>query len=295
MNSIWSDFIQTTEELYRSRDLRFNDSTKDLWLKAIGAKPGDKILEIGCAGGTFCHKLKKYVPDIEITGLDRDSSHIEFAKKKSVELGISCKFINGDATAMPFSDDTFDLCYSHTVSEHIPHHPFFGEQYRVLKKGGRIVVLSVRTRLGVKDANWFIMGNEERELMEKAWNKAGNFDTEHNIGAYEMDEHEYPVELEKAGFGNVNVDMFTFVDFAPDNASVSDATAIEQINCHRMHSLASVQKALNISPDALSDNERHELDNLINKRYDERIEKYKSGEKLWDFSTSAVLVASGIK
>ena len=295
MNNIWSNYIQTTEELYHSRDRRFNDATKDLWLKAIGAKPGDNILEIGCAGGVFCHKLKKYVPDITISGIDLDISHIEFAKKKSVELGLSCEFINGDATAMPFVDNSFDLCYSHTVSEHIPHEPFFGEQYRVLKTGGRIVVLSVRSRMGIKNANQYIMSEDERELMEKAWSKAGNFDAEHNVGIYEIDEHKYPVELEKAGFHNVNVDIFSFVEYAPDNFSVLDDMAIEQINCNRMLSLTSVQKALNISPDALTDKERDKLINLINKRYDERIKQYKSGVKLWDFSTSTVLVVSGVK
>lgn len=295
MDNMWSKYVQTTEELYRSRDLRFNESNKDLWLKAIGARQGDSVLEIGCAGGTFCHKLKKYVPDIKITGLDFDVVHIAFAKRKTTELGLQVDFVNGDATAMPFSGDTFDLCYSHTVSEHIPHTPFFGEQYRVLKSGGRIAVLSVRSRLGVKDSNWFIMGDDERILMEKAWSKAGKFDMEHNIGAYEMDEHEYPVEIEKAGFRDVNIDMFTFVEYAPDNASVSDELAIEQINCHRIHSLASMQKALNISPDALTKAEREALANMINARYDKRIEQYKSGVKLWDFSTTTVLIASGTK
>lgn len=295
MDNIWSKYVQTTDELYLSRELRFNDSTKNLWLSAIGAKSGDEILEVGCAGGTFCHKLKKYVPDIEITGLDFDAGHIEFAKRKTTELGLQADFINGDATNMPFHDSTFDLCYSHTVSEHVPHEPFFGEQYRVLKPGGRISVLSVRSRLSIKDLNWFIMSDDERALMEKAWSRAGNFDSEHNIGSYEMEEHEYPAWLEKTGFRNVNVDIFTFVDYAPDNASVSDELAMEQINCHRTHSLACMYKALCISPDALTESETETLINLINVRYDKRIEQYKSGVKLWDFSTAAILVTSGIK
>lgn len=295
MDTTWSKYVQTTEELYYSRDMRFNDFNKELWLKAIGAKSGDNILEVGCAGGAFCHKLKKYLSDVKITGLDLDAGHIEFARKKSQELGLQVDFVIGDATAMPFADNTFELCFSHTVAEHIPHVPFFGEQYRVLKKGGRIVVLSVRSRLGVKDTNWNLMSEEECTLMEKAWSRAGNFDAEHNIGAYEMDEHEYPAELEKAGFRNVNVDLFSFVDYAPDNASVSDEMAIKQINCHRLHSLASLQKALNISPDALTKVEREALIKLINDRYDKRIELYKSGVKLWDFSTLAVLVATGVK
>lgn len=295
MENFWSDYIQTTEELYFSRDLRFNDSNKDLWLSAIGAENGNKILEIGCAGGTFCHKIKKYIPDTEITGIDLDSAHIEFAKRKSAELELDCDFVCGDAINLPFESDTFDLCYSHTVAEHIPHKPFFEEQYRVLKKGGRMTVLSVRTRLGLKDTNFPKMSEEEYALLGKAWSKAGNFDSEHGIGKYEIDEHEYPKELEKAGFGDISVKMFTVMDYAPDSSDVSDETALKQINYQRLCALASVQKALKIAPDALNDKERERLSQLINDRFDERINKYNNGQKIWDFSSSTVLAVSGIK
>ncbi len=295
MNTIWSQYVQTSEELYQSRDLRFNDSNKDLWLNAIGVKSGQNILEVGCGGGVFCHKIKKYVPDVKITGLDLDTAHIEYARAKALELGLDCTFVNADATAMPFGDNSFDLCFSHTVAEHIPHEPFFGEQYRVLKPGGRITVLSVRTRLGVKNNDWDNIGDEVKALLEKAWSKAGDFDKEHNIGAFEMDEHEYPRELEKAGFHHVNVDFFTVVDYAPDNASVPDEIAIKQINSQRIGWLASVQKALNRCPDALTEHEKSALINLINERFDKRIKQYYNGEKLWDFTTVAVLAVSGRK
>lgn len=295
MRNTWSKYIQTSEELYCSRDLRFNEHNRDLWLKAIGAGNDDVVLEVGCGSGAFCHKLKKYVPGIRITGLDNDAGHIGFARRKTAELGLQVEFVLGNATAMPFADNTFDLCFSHTVSAHIPHEPFFGEQYRVLKSGGRIVVLSVRTHLGISDPKWSVMGDEERELLEKAWSNAGNSAIDHNVGAYEIGEHEFPAELEKAGFRDVNIDIFSFSEYAPDNASVPDELAIRQINCRRIHSLASVQKALNLSPRALTESERDRLVNLINERYDKRIEQYRSGVKLWDFSTTTVLVASGRK
>jgi len=295
MKNFWSTYIQTSEELYESRESRFTDSNKDLWLNAIGVKSGDNVLEIGCAGGTLCHKLKKYISDIHVTGLDLDEGHIEFAQKKSHELNLPCDFVTGDATALSFADNTFDLCYSHTVVEHVPRDKFLSEQYRVLKAGGRITVLSVRSRLGVKDPNAFLTSDYERELFEKAWSKAGNFDAEHNIGSFEMDEHDYPRELEKSGFRNVNVDFFTIVDFAPDNASVSDESAIQQINSRRMNSLSSLRKALNISPDALSDTEQQTLIDMINQRFDKRIAQYNAGEKLWEFTTTTVLAVTGIK
>lgn len=167
MDTTWSKYVQTTEELYCSRDLRFNDYNKDLWLKAIGAKSGDNILEVGCAGGTYCHKLKKYVPNIKITGLDRDAGHIEFARRKSAELGLQVDFVIGDATAMPFADNTFDLCFSHTVAEHIPHDPFFGEQYRVLKECGRIVQEGTHDELmSENDKLYYQMYSKQAELYE---------------------------------------------------------------------------------------------------------------------------------
>ena len=292
MNVNWSKYIQTTEELYRCRDMRFNEQNKDIWLNAIGAKAGDNILEIGCAGGVFCHKLKQYVPNISITGVDLDSAHIEYAESKFEETGV--QFINADATSLPFGDNLFDLCYSYTVSEHIPHEPFFKEQYRVLKNGGRIVVLSVRKNLGVKNIATDISETEQR-LIEKAWSKAGENPIALNVGIYEIDEHNYPKQLEKYGFKDVNVNMFTIVDYAPDNYLVSDEMAVEQINIQRMHSICSVQKALNINSDALSKCEYDTLIELINKRFDKRINQYKRGEKLWDFSSSTVLAVSGVK
>lgn len=295
MNDIWSKYIQTTEELYQNRDLRFNDSNKDLWLNAIGAKSGNNILEIGCAGGTFCHKIKRYLDDVNITGIDLDTEHIKFAKEKSEELGLPCNFLTADAAKLPFADNSFDLCYSHTVCEHIPHKPFFGEQFRVLKNGGRISVLSVRSRLGIKYDASADMKDEEKFLTEKLWKNAGNFDREHNVGIYEMTEQEYPVELEKAGFRDVNVNVFTIMEFAPDNASVSVKTALKQINCMRLHALASVQKGLNISRNALDESEQKQIIKLINERYDKRTEKYLSGERVWDFTTTTLLAVSGIK
>ncbi|MCI8386903.1 MAG: class I SAM-dependent methyltransferase [Clostridiales bacterium] len=295
MNNIWSKYIQTTAELYDSRDLRFTDDNKQLWLNAIGAKSSDKVLEIGCAGGTFCHKLKKYIPGIDITGIDLDEGHIEFAKAKSTELSLDCKFLAGDAAHLPFNDNSFDVCFSHTVSEHIPHDAFFGEQYRVLKPGGKICVLSVRTRFNIKSDGVYAPTDEECRLMKKAWSSSDDFDKDLNIGAYELDEHDYPRELEKYSFHHVNVNVFTIIDYAPDNSSVNEETALRQISCKRMSCIESLQKALNRSPNALTSAEQERLVELINHRFDSRIEQYRFGSHLWDFTTSTVLAVTGIK
>lgn len=297
MNKRWSQFVQTSEEMYRSRALRFHDGNKELWLKALQLENGMRVLEVGCGGGIFCHRIKTYLPDTEVTGLDFDIGHIEFAKAKTVELGLDCKFINGDATKLPFDDNSFDLCYSYTVIEHIPTEQFLSEQFRVLKPNGKIVVLSVRSNMGLSNNNNFLVSEEEKEkeLFQKAWEKAGDFDKENGIGVYELEEHDFPKVLERAGFKAINIDFFTVSNYCPDNTSISCGMAIEQINVNRLHTLASVEKALRINPDGLTDTEKKKLFDMINKRYDARLEQYKSGEKQWDFMASTTLVASGIK
>ena len=93
----------------------------------------------------------------------------------------------------------------------------------------------------------------------------------------------------------MDVGFITVTDYAPDNAFVPDETALEQIECHRRHSLAAAEKPLRLAPEALTASERQEFFDMINRRYDERIRLYQSGEKLWDFSNTTVLFATGKK
>jgi len=256
---------------------------------------GMSVLELGCGGGIFCHRIKEYLPNTTVTGLDRDTGHIEYAMAKSKELGIDCKFVVGDVLTLPFKDCSFDACTSHTVVEHVPTSRFISEQYRILKPGGVVSVQSVRTGLNIAPENWKPDDSEENELLNKAWEKAGNFDKENNIGAYPISESELPAALEKAGFRNVSVNFIAPVRYAPDNADINDELAIEMININRLHTLSSMQKALNIAPDGLTAAEAMRLEGLINRRYDARVDMYLRGEKLWDVATGVVMVATGYK
>jgi len=264
-------------------------------LNAIGVKDGMSVLEVGCGAGIFCNRIKTYLPKCQVTGLDFDTGHIEYAKTKSAELGLDCTFVNGDATNLPFGNEIFDLCYSHTVVEHIPTEPFFKEQKRVLKPGGRIVVMSVRTKMGLHTDEWNAIGGREQELRDKVWQVAERNQPRKDIGGYEMREEDYPKMLERFGFHDVNVDFITAVPYAPDNATVPETMAKEQIEYQRYSNVNSAEKAILLAPDVLTDAEKDELFRLTNERFDARIEAYRRGEKRWDMSVSTVLVASGRK
>ena len=295
MDSMWSKFVQSSEELYNSRALRFREDNKDLWINAMKLVDGMNVLEIGCGGGIFCHRIKTFLPNTVVTGIDRDAGHVKYAKNKSIELGIDCNFLVGDALNIPFEDSSFDACTSHTVIEHVETNKFLKEQYRVLKSGGVISVLSVRTSLNVTPENWNPTSEEEIKLSNKAWGKAGNFDKEHGIGAFEMKESDFPIALEKAGFENVCINFISTVAYAPDSNDVCDELALQQINANRIATLESMNKALRISPDGLTADEITRLTELINKRYDDRVDKYLNSEKIWDIASSNVMVITGYK
>ncbi len=114
MNDIWSRKVQGTKTLYYSRKLRFDDMFSEQYKTLFGLdeKMNIKVLEIGCGPGALAGALHRWYPDAEITAVDRDSEFIRFAKEH--ESGIT--FMEGDATSLPFEDNSFDAVISNTVS-----------------------------------------------------------------------------------------------------------------------------------------------------------------------------------
>ncbi|MHB1153906.1 MAG: class I SAM-dependent methyltransferase [Eubacteriales bacterium] len=294
MNTYWSTYVQKTEELYNSRALKFHRGNIDKWASAMQIQDGMKILEVGCAGGLLCHRLKEYLPNTDITGLDFDLGHIEYANKKSKELNLACDFIAGDATALPFNENTFDVCYSHTVINFCEPELFVGEQYRVLKTGGKIIILCVINPSN-KPEEWIPTdGCDEKKLFDKVWQEASK-NSKSDIKKYENNAEKYFEYINNQGFKNISIDTVATVKYAPDCYNISHDMAIAQINEDRLSEACSVEKAYIMAPEALTDEEYCLLLKLINRRYDKRIEQYEKGEKSWEFRVATTLVISGTK
>ncbi len=294
MNNYWSQYVQKTEELYLSRALRFHSGNIDKWIDAMQLHDGMKILEVGCAGGLLCHRLKERLPNAEITGLDFDNGHIDFAKKKTKELELQCNFVAGDATQLPFEDNCFDVCYSHTVMNFCVPEKFVSEQYRVLKPGGRMIIMDVCDR-GSKPEEWIPTDDcEEKELFDKVWSAASE-NPNSEIKRYENRPEKFAMYLAAQGFHNISVDAVATVKYAPDFDNVSEELARAQIDDDRMSELSSAEKAYKMAPNALSKIEYQSLLDMINRRYDKQIELSKSGEKTWDFRIVTTVLISGSK
>jgi len=75
-----------------------------------------RILEIGVGEGVVMARVRERFPAATIVGLDLPDASLA---QEWRELGLSCLF--GDATSLPFADDTFDLVMAIEVLEHVPN------------------------------------------------------------------------------------------------------------------------------------------------------------------------------
>jgi SAM-dependent methyltransferase len=118
------------------------------------ATRGLRVLEIGCGMGTDGAQFAAAGADY--TGIDLTDAAIELARKKFEFSGLSGEFRVADAENLDFSDESFDLVYSHGVLHHTPETArAVREMHRVLKPGGRAMVMlyhrgSYNYRIGIR-------------------------------------------------------------------------------------------------------------------------------------------------
>ncbi len=76
-------------------------------VKHYNLKPGSRVLDVGCGKGFLLYEIKRYYPQIEISGIDISSYAIDNSKNEIKE------FLSvGSASKLPYNDEEFDLAIS---------------------------------------------------------------------------------------------------------------------------------------------------------------------------------------
>jgi ubiquinone/menaquinone biosynthesis C-methylase UbiE len=101
---------------------------------------GKKVLDVGCGNG---YVLNKYALEgAEVFGIDITQIAVDICKKRFDIYGLKGNFQIGSAEDLPFEDETFDCVCSMGVLHHTPNtEKAVKEIYRVLKKGGRLILM----------------------------------------------------------------------------------------------------------------------------------------------------------
>jgi arsenite methyltransferase len=135
--------------------------------RRLGAQSGERILDIGCGPGFYCAELAEEVrPSGSIVGVDASASMLALAQRRCAELA-NVELLEGEATALPVADGSFDAALSVQVQEYLPDvAASLAELLRVLKPGGRALIW---------DIDWAtasVSGEPERsERILRAWDE----------------------------------------------------------------------------------------------------------------------------
>ena len=125
--------------IYDSVFASMNRGLQNIGLSLCPPYQGMKVLDVGCGTGQFLASYQK--AGCEIHGLDPSPSMLELAKNR---LGESAALRLGDAAAMPYDADAFDLVASSLVIHELDEptrKAVIGEMKRVVKQDGRILII----------------------------------------------------------------------------------------------------------------------------------------------------------
>jgi ubiquinone/menaquinone biosynthesis C-methylase UbiE len=105
---------------------------------------GGDVLEVAPGPGYLAIEMAKDGA-YRVAGLDVSRTMVELARANAAEADVEVDFRRGDASAMPFSDDSFNLLTCSAAFKNFTEpHKALEEMYRVLRPGGTALVVDLR-------------------------------------------------------------------------------------------------------------------------------------------------------
>jgi arsenite methyltransferase len=207
--------LEQLEVLYRTRDVL---RRRRLVREALAPAPGDRLLDVGCGPGFYIADLLGDVgPEGSAVGVDSSPQMLAAAAQRT-SAHDNVAFHQGDATALPVEDASFDAALSVQVLEYVADTPAaLRESARALRVGGRLVIW---------DVDWTTVSihSSDPDLTQRVlrvWDKHLTHPALPRTLA---------AELRRAGFGDVRADGHSFVstEFVSDEYGPSIVPLIAQ-------------------------------------------------------------------
>jgi ubiquinone/menaquinone biosynthesis C-methylase UbiE len=117
---------------------------------------GSRILEVAPGPGYLAMEITR-CGAFEVTGLDISRTFVEIANRNAREARLDIEFREGNASAMPFAENSFDLVLCRAAFKNFSE-PLaaMNEMHRVLKPGGRALIVDLRKDASIEEIDAYI-------------------------------------------------------------------------------------------------------------------------------------------
>lgn len=128
-------------------------------VRAADPKPGARVLDCACGTGDLTQAFARHPSVSEVVGSDFTPEMLELAEFKRTRLGPKAgamiSYQQADAMALPFEDESFDVISIAFGIRNVQRPgDAVAEFFRVLKPGGRLVILEFDTPR-IAPVRWF--------------------------------------------------------------------------------------------------------------------------------------------
>lgn len=175
----------------------------------LALRAGESVLDVGCGPGHQIAELSGAVgSDGFVVGIDPADSAIAIASRRCKELpNVSVKL--GDASGLPFADQSFDAVMSSQVFEYLDDvEGGLREIYRVIRPGGRVLIHNT-------DWGALLWRSSNPEKMAQYMDLWDRHLTDPSLP------QSLPAKLSEVGFSDIKVEPIVQLETEYDPASVS--------------------------------------------------------------------------
>ena len=110
-------------------------------VEAVAVASGERLLDVAAGSGNVALPAARV--GARVTASDLTPELLETGRRQSVAEGLEIDWETGDAEALPYGDDAFDVTTSCVGVMFAPHHqPAADELVRVTRPGGRIGLIA---------------------------------------------------------------------------------------------------------------------------------------------------------
>ena len=207
--------VERLNRLYATRDVL---RRRELVRAALGARPGDRILDVGCGPGFYVTELLEAVGrEGSVVGVDSSADMLTVAANRAAGHD-NVEFHEADATSLPVPGASFERAVCVQVLEYVRDVPTaLKEMYRALRQGGRMLVWDVDWAT----VSWHAIDRHLALRLLAAWDKHLTHPSLPQTLA---------AQLRNAGFQDVRMDAYAFAttELIPDAYGGSLVSLLEQ-------------------------------------------------------------------